>query len=257
MNEDELRDRMAGVSEYATDYQSMMFGVNLQRIDLTEEDLRDGDAQSVLSFFLRYHAFARAGGEQAGYGSIAYSAFDSLGLDNDEEVPPTTLWDAFVSGCEDEGKGVNERLNRGVVTGLANLANRRGNLFVWVRDEVQATGELRPVYLELNDITGIGRKIATFMLRDIVWFWDLEAQVANHDREYLHPIDRWVRRVAVLLWPELDGADRAAIAQHLAQECDAHDISNAEFNQGAWYLGARELNGNETRLESTIQRGFE
>jgi hypothetical protein len=235
----------------------MMFGDNLQRIGLTEADLRDGGAHSVLSFFLRYHAFERAGGGQAGYGSIAYSAFDSLALDSDEDVPPSEQWEAFVSGCEAEGKGVNELLNKGVVTGLSNMANRRGNLFVWVRDEVEATGEIRPVYLEVNDITGIGRKIATFMLRDMVWFWDLEEQVVIHDREYLHPIDRWVRRVAVLLWPDLEGADRSEIAQRLAQECDAHGISSAEFNQGAWYLGARELHGDESRLEATLQRGFE
>lgn len=113
--------------------------------------MRDGDSQSALSFFLLYHAFARVGGEQAGYGPIAHSLFKTLNLDGKEDIPPNDFWEAFKSKCQQEGTGVNARLNEGVITGLANLANRRGNLFQWVRDEVEATGELRHVFLEVTD----------------------------------------------------------------------------------------------------------
>ncbi len=257
MGTNTLQERIEMVASYAPEYQSLMFEDNLQKIGLAKQNLREGGAHPIIRFLLRYHAFARAGGEQAGYGSIAHTAFKELDLTNGEEIPPAELWNEFRRRCEHEGIGVNEPLNKGVVTGLAKLANRRGNIFLWVRNEVDATGELRPVFLEVEDITGIGRKIATFILRDIVWFWDIEDRVEPHDRKYLHPIDRWVSRVALNLWPELEGLGRSEIAQNLGQECTDHGISNAEFNQGAWYLGARALDGDEDRLEAALQRGVE
>jgi hypothetical protein len=254
MTDSEIAAKMEMISSYAEGYQDMMFGSHLQRIGLTEQDLREGGPHPSLAFILRYQAFARAGGEQAGYGPIAHSAFSQLDMNEGDDIPPNELWEGFKAGCEQEGKGVNERLNKGVVTGLAELSNRRGNLFVWMRDEIEETGELKRLYLELKDIKGIGRKISTFILRDAVWLWGLEEEIRKSDRQYLHPIDRWVSRVAALLWPEFQDAGDDVVAQHIADECNRLGLSNVEFNQGAWYLSAEEVDGDEAKLESVIQQ---
>lgn len=257
MNDDTVRERMEMVSSFADGYRDMTYNDNLRRIGLSEEDLLNGGPFPPLEFLLRYHGFARAGGEQAGYGEIAHSAFDELELTAGDDVPPTELWERFKRGCEEEGKGINQQNNEGVITGLAELTNREGNLFVWIRDSVDGPCNLKHLYLELNDIKGIGHKVAAVILRDAVDLWDMETLVAAHNRRYLQPVDKWVRRVSVALWPELEGKGREEIARELADECEKHDVSNIEFNQGAYFLGAQKLDGDDSELEAVIREGFD
>lgn len=248
---------MDTVSSSADGYRRMTFDENLERIGLTEDELRGGGPHPPLEFLLRYHAFAKAGTERAGYGPIAYSAFEGLGLNDGDHIPPIELWERFVEGCEEEGKGVNERGNEGVVTGLAELTNREGNLFAWVRDGIDGECNLKHLYLELKSIKGIGHKIAALILRDVVDSWGIEYRVAPHNRQYLHPVDRWVSRVGETLWPELEGATPEETAQLLAEKCNEHNVPNTRFNQGAYYLGVYEMDRDESKLETAIREGIE
>lgn len=251
-----LNHPMQEISFRAPGYQNMMFGRNLEQIGLHKADLWSSGARPALSFLLRYHAFARAGGEQAGYGNIAFSSIDALPLDEQGRIPGNELWGEFRDRCERRGIGVNERVNKGVIVGLSDLATREGNPFLWMEKEVESSGRLSPVYEELLDIKGIGRKIATFIIRDVIWFLGLEDDVVSEDLKFLQPIDRWVRRVGEQMIPGLTGMNRDAIATRLALECESRGISNAEFNQGAWYISRIEFGGELERLEAELQSGL-
>lgn len=248
--------RLGDIADRAPLYQSLMFGENLQRIGMEKSDLWSADPRSALAFIFRYHAFARAGGEQAGYGEYAFNALQSIQSRAEGSIPATTLWDRFVDQCEMHDTGVNERVNRGVVTGLTELVNDKGNLFLWVESEIKQTATVESVFEELMNVKGIGRKIATFIIRDLVWFLGMEREIQDDDLQYLQPIDRWVRRVAEQLFPELEGASREQIAAKVARQCVQNGISGAEFNQGAWYLSRVEFEGEIERLRTGIQTGL-
>lgn len=251
-----LDDPIREISLRAPDYQNMMFGRNLEMMGLHKADLWSSGPRPPLSFLFRYHAFARAGGEQAGYGDLALSAIDALPQGKQGKIPGKELWGEFRDQCERRGIGVNERVNKGVIVGLSELATQEGNLFLWMEKEVENSGQLSPIYESLVDIKGIGRKIATFIIRDVIWFLGLEDDIVTDELKLLQPIDRWVRRVGEQIFPDLEGADRDEIATRLALECESRGISNAEFNQGAWYLSRIELGGELDRLESVLQNGM-
>lgn len=248
-----LSHPMYEISLRAPRYQSMMFGRNLEQIGLHKSDLWTEKARPALSFILRYHAFARAGGEQAGYGDIALSAIDALSDGNPGSISGLELWKEFKNRCEGHGIGINKQINKGLVIGLSNLAMSEGNLFLWMERVLESKGRLSAVFEKLESICGIGRKIATFIIRDVIWFLGMEDRVIDADLKFLQPIDRWVRRVGEELFSEFSSMNRNEIASQLALKCKRRGVSNAEFNQGAWYLSRIELGGDIEKLEVKFQ----
>ena len=85
--------------------------------------------------FILENAFARAGGEQAGYGTIAVEALERaveahgtyvkfMQLSNPEDI----VWNEFKRICVKRGYGINRRLNEGVVKGLIKLTKTAKSL---------------------------------------------------------------------------------------------------------------------------------
>lgn len=225
-----------------------------------QQDLIDNvlvfNPKEALRLIYRDFAFVRAGGERAGYGRIAQQALEEF---EGESIPdPNQLWERFKAICIKEKLGVNQRLNSGVVKGLAKLASKHGNLFNWIKKEVETNGRLAPLALTLMNINGIGFKIATFILRDAVWVIgkatnkELEKRIKKEERVFLQPVDRWVQRIAGILWPEYSEVkDMTAIAVMLAGECINADVSGIEFNQGVWYFGSQVVR-EEENLENEL-----
>jgi hypothetical protein len=87
---------------------------------------------------------------------------------------------------------------------------------------------------KLHGITSVGDKIASFLLRDTVFVYDLEAYLKAEDYYYLVPIDTWVKKVA-------DKLGIKANAKDIAITCQQNGVSPIRFNQGAWYLGSHSL----------------
>jgi len=167
---------------------------------------------------------------------------------------PDELWSEFVNTCDERNIGVNARVNEGAVKGVASLVEEHGNLFAWTDETVTTNESVTPVYTAVNDIRGLGEKITRFFVRDAVWIADVEANVLQDEREYLQPMDVWTRRVAHILWEDTWDATDTDLSQRAAAACTERSVSNAEFNQGAWYLGAKEHNGNtEAFVEDLIR----
>lgn len=241
---------LAGLAAYGTTYQEEDFdGTMLEGIGLSRDGLRSGSALTSVKFLSRYHAVAR--GSMAGvYGPVNLAAVETVGA-----LRPDALWQEFERECDRRGYEYHRKMQP--LPGLAALAEREGNLFRWVRDEVSDTGRLDTVYDELTGINGIGKKIASFVVRDAVWLWDLEDDVAPRDRHRVQAIDIWVGRAIGVIWPEYaDTKPRAQFeekARRVTDRCDEYGISGVEFNQGAYYFGSIELGGERDRFEETIR----
>lgn len=205
-------------------------------------------SQASLSMLLGYYAFARQGGERAGYNQVCVGLLAPYrGTDGDRfwsEYPEWgAFYDAFAAGCADRDIGENKKLNRGLLRDVYELAanDRATGLFhTWV-DRVRADGRLDALHRELMDVHGIGNKIAAFICRDLVLLGDLEAALPIDQRRYCQPIDVWVGRVAEYLNPALTfgGDPWYRIADFLAGACAQVDVSGVSFNQGAWYFGSK------------------
>jgi len=243
---------MRELASYSEQYQLEIFDELLGEFGLSRNNIIEADRCTALKFFYRLYGFNRQGAPRR-YPHIAVSGVEDvaegINLSSDE------LWTYFKKGCQKEDIGINPANTKGVIKDIVELVNREGNLFDWVQREVASSGRLTTPYTEVISAKGIGPKITRFFLRDAVWVADMESEVVQRDRHYIQPIDIWVRRTAETLWPRLSG-DRISdedISRRIADACETHGISNAEFNQGAWYFGAKEMQGDEERTRERIR----
>ena len=88
-------------------------------------------------------------------------------------------------------------------------------------------------------IIQVGPKIASFYLRDVVSLFALEGKVCDNFQFTLQPIDVWVRRVAFDTGMAPSGANDRQVAQAIIDLCRKENCSPLQFNQGAWFAGAR------------------
>ena len=99
-------------------------------------------------------------------------------------------------------------------------------------------GDVKKLYKDLIGIRGIGPKIASLYLRDLVDIYDLENKIAPEDLALLQPVDVWVRRVAcktgIVASEQMSDLD---IQKSIVRVCGELGVSALRFNQGAWYLG--------------------
>ena len=88
-------------------------------------------------------------------------------------------------------------------------------------------------------IVQVGPKIASFYLRDIVSLFEIEDKVSANFQFTLQPIDTWVRKVAFRTGMVPKKASDRQIGQAIIGLCNKENCSPLQFNQRAWYAGAR------------------
>lgn len=197
-----------------------------------------------LSFLLE-NAFARAGGEQAGYGKIACDAL-SLSIEACGDYQrlisfpnaKNQVWDNFERLCNKKGIGLNRNLNEQVVKGLVKLAQESLHLNPFEELSVKVPKNTIEAFSILRNIHGIGDKVASFILRDIVSIMNLEKGIRPQDQILLQPIDRWVNGIATFIWDIPDRTPDWLIALRIISECQKYDCLPTSFNQGAWKYGS-------------------
>ena len=204
------------------------------------------DPRKGLEYFLQ-DSFARAGGEQAGYGGIAVNALrrcistvNGYAVFITKENASELAWAEFERICLSQNIGVNRRVNEGVVKGLIRLAQESKdydyNPFQYIRKKVQSA--MTDAFIALTNIKGIADKIAPFLLRDLVCILDLEEKVPLEHRIFIQPVDRWVKKTAICMWADIGmRASSWGIAMRIVDKCNEFGISGIRFNQGAWKYG--------------------
>jgi hypothetical protein len=102
------------------------------------------------------------------------------------------------------------------------------------------------VHQELQSISGVGPKIASFFMRDVACRYDC-FPAATQERYLLQPVDVWVRRVAESLGAPAVFADPRPAASFIVEQSLDAGITPERVNQGMWYFSA-EVAGTEYYL---------
>jgi len=206
--------------------------------------------------FIMSAATARAGGEQAGYGKIICEAIDkssaNIGFKNliNKKDLYDRVYSKFLEICREQSKKPNKKINEKLIKDfLKRVQTCNSNLFLWLEEHIVNSG-LESTYLELLKIHGVGKKIASSILRDTVWLLRLEKDISSQDLIYLQPIDTWIKRISFELWEDFhtfqwkvfkNKIDEFVIAKRIVEHCIKLGVSSIEFNQGAWYFGSNEV----------------
>lgn len=240
LNEEKVKNIIKTLSEdWAQKYQSENNrGPSAARVFLT-------NPRAGLSFILA-NGFARAGGEQAGYGSFAVQALEDV-----EKIQgsyekfvqlgnaPEVVWSRFVQLCNQKGIGINQKNNEGVVKGSVKLAQKSIHHNPFEHIGINVVSNTVDTFLLLRNIPGIGDKIASFITRDIVTILDVENKIEPQNQVLIQPIDRWIKGFAGLFWEELKGrAPSWLVSLKIVAKCREYGCSAARFNQGAWMYGS-------------------
>jgi hypothetical protein len=232
--------------------------------DATPRSLRQrlSEPYSCLEALYGRYAFARRGGEQLEMGRLAVEAWhrtcsvDScaffLAQGHEDRV-----WACFCDACEAAGRKPMEQLNKGIVSGLARLAQEVyegdavGSIAQWFVEGVLSSGRVGPHFERLVDIPGVGPKLASMMLRDLTFLYDLEDQIDPSERIYLQPVDKWIRALAPHLLPDLEDASAPdwVLAGKISKQARRDGISGVRLNMGASYFGTREVRVPEAMSE--------
>jgi hypothetical protein len=237
----------------------------LDEESLTIQDIRAAysDAYDCLRTVYAHYAFLRRGKDRPELARIALEALDRT-CDPDDfedflgEKDAQRLWENFVEVCVEKHRKPTEQLNMGVIAGLAELAqeifrfDRVGSIAGWVLKGVLQTDHVEPQFLRIVDIRGVGPKIASFLIRDIVHIYGIENQVDRLDRIYIQPIDKWIRLIAPYVVPESGAKEMAdwVLAGKLTKYARLAGISSIRFNMGATYFGIKEVRNPEALDEA-------
>lgn len=259
-------------SERADRYISEMMLPSLAKATRAFEVKLDEVAERMMNPYLclravfAHYAFARRGKDRFELSELALMAMDAT-FDNvtykqflkkDDAVE---LWDNFKAICHKRRRKAMEQLNRGIIQGLAELAQEIykqdgvGSIAGWVVDGIEKTeGRVEPQFLRMVDVRGVGPKLASVFLRDVVYMYGLEDSIEPMDLLYIQPIDKWIRLIGPYIAEEV--TEKTAdwvLAGKLVKYTRRAEISGIRFNMGATYFGMREVKDPELYTEKLAE----
>ncbi|MEI6514066.1 MAG: hypothetical protein WCO51_12460 [bacterium] len=219
--------------------------------------VRDAFSEPYASLRVIYghYAFSRRGMERTLYAQFAMEALlRTVGSPDKIEKflrngKPEHMWTSFEDVCRENSRKTSEQLNRGMLEGFIEMAQEIytqdsvGSIFSWVQEGVVQTRHIEQQFLRMVDIRGIGPKLASVILRDVVWMFNLEGDIEWSDRLFLQPIDIWVRKLADYITTEVHSETTAdwVIAGKLAKAARLAGVSSVALNHGIQYFGNNEV----------------
>lgn len=152
---------------------------------------------------------------------------------------PTDVWGSFVTLTNNKP---NESHTKGPVKYVLEWlrAEHEPNI---VRFLLQKP--LKDANSWLDDMPGIGPKIAALFLRDLLYVG--EWSDISENLHLVQPVDRWVARCANECWEEenwmdLDKLNNEKVhmdyARKIVEHCRMETINSINFNKGAWFVGS-------------------
>lgn len=213
----------------------------------TEDQLREDWREAVKFFFDK--AFYQ-GRSDVMSGKVHEAALNTL-------EPKLSAWQRLPKDWDREElrKSLQAKIGKGkvgrgrdvemVISSLEYVSKLpRSNIVAHSVQRIEA-GEIGRHFDELQKakneagIIQVGPKIASFYLRDVVSLFELEDKVSADFQFTLQPIDTWVRKVAFCTGMVPEKASDRQIGQAIIDLCSKENCSPLQFNQGAWYAGAR------------------
>ena len=237
-----------------------------QTLEALKEQLQN--PYRCLEMIFGHYAFARRGRDRFDLSEIALEALhrtsredefgNFLALDDAE-----SLWTMFDIVCRERSRKSMEQLNIGVIAGIAELAQEiyrldgSGNIAAWIVKGIQHTCRVEPQFLRMVDVRGIGPKITSLFLRDVVLLFGLEERLEHSDRLYVQPIDKWMRAIAPFVIEEPNAENLAdwILAGKLSKYARKAGVSGIRFNMGTTWFGMREVRAPEF-FESAVRQAI-
>lgn len=228
-------------------------GIGLHRADLPSVRAALACPYRGLKAFYSHYAFLRRGRDRFDLARAASLSLDRVAREGTFEAllgesDAMSLWDEFDAICRERGIKNHEQLNRGLVAGIAELAqdvyrnDGVGSIVGWVTAMVARTDRIEPVFQRIVAVRGVGPKATSTFLRDVVFLFGLEDVLDPADQIFVQPIDKWLRLIAELAIPELSHRDAPdwIIAGKVAKYARRAGVSGLRVNMGASYFGLRE-----------------
>jgi len=137
---------------------------------------------------------------------------------------------------------VNKEGDRLMVVSLVNFIqfNNGKNILHFLIEQIKSK-KIAEAYQHLDGIWSIGSKIASLILRDVVYIYELENYLSDEDYYFLQPIDTWVHNLSKGI--ELVNNDKIYRdeAKDITDKCFEFGVNPIHYNQGVWYVGANSL----------------
>lgn len=161
----------------------------------------------------------------------------------DDESFPDRVWRSFELRCP--GGRTNKNITYGVVADSLRVLRQHGT-DSWIR--LFRSKSPADAWTIVDRIGGVGPKLASLMLREFHAFFKIWPEVPLGDWYCVFPLDRWVLRVAKLLWPTanwpIEPPPGASSYRTLTKDITSRfgNVDDAmNFNMGAWFLSAMRL----------------
>jgi hypothetical protein len=246
---------------------------HLPAADRCEENARAllCDPLGCLRTIFCEYAFSRRGKERTELSSLAVEALKRATACGDlsNRTDAVHVWEAFEEACAEGKQRPMEQLNRGILQGLPELSqeiersNGSGSIALWIVDAARKTGRIESQFMRMVEVRGVGPKLSSLLLRDIVYLFNLEDRIDPVDRLYFQPIDRWTRVCAEFVVEDYDDPADWILAGKLSKIARKSGAKGTLFNMGITYYGTRVVcspeqfaNGlNEMVLEGAMRKG--
>jgi hypothetical protein len=201
------------------------------------------DNYTALQCFLENYAYERQGSAKA-YPLIAKQTIEKIFHGKLEKVTHSQITEAWatyttIAAQDYNGLKTNASHNpmhnhQGILSTMADY--NVSNIANYVKKLIEE-GNTKSAHTFLDGIRGIGTKIASFYLRDIVCLAEInENQI--RDSFYLQPLDTWLEQTFSLIMNKSNVSleDKQKTFVELCREAGCSSIA---FNQGAWVLGSQ------------------
>ncbi len=126
------------------------------------------------------------------------------------------------------------------------LGNKNTPLAITIENEIKDTKDIQNAHTDLKSINGIGDKIASLYLRDLVCV--METDLSNvENRQLLQPIDIWVERTVKILAKNGE-MKKGDVANWIVENSKQPEL----VNMGIWFFCSN-IAGSEYRLKKVIK----
>jgi len=137
---------------------------------------------------------------------------------------------------------VNKEGDRLMIISLVNFIQsiNQKNMVKFLIEEIESNA-ISEAYKNLDEIWSIGPKIASLILRNIVYIYELEKNLNKNDYYFLQPIDTWVHKLSKTIGLINEDKIYEGEAKDITDKCFKFEVNPIHYNQGAWYIGAHSL----------------
>lgn len=137
---------------------------------------------------------------------------------------------------------VNKEGDRLMVVSLVNFIqfNDEKNILLFLIEKIKSK-KIAEAYQNLDGIWSIGPKIASLILRDVVYVYELENYLSAEDYYFLQPIDIWVHNLSKSIGLVDNNKIYRDEAKDITDKCFEFGVNPIHYNQGVWYVGANSL----------------